>query len=109
MVGIGLGQVLRLNVVAFPPTPCFGTIGFLNGNGVAPPNSASKNVSLNPGQADFVDLTAASLGIQFGQRMELQPVVMVTAAPNGASACQASAEVFDVFTLRTSAVLAPQP
>jgi hypothetical protein len=108
MAGIGLGQVLRLNVVAYPPDPCFGSIGFRDSSGqVLLPGL--KNVSLNPGSADFVDLTAASLGVQFGQRMELQPVVMVTPGPNGASACQASAEVFEVFTSRTLAVLTPQP
>jgi hypothetical protein len=107
MVGIGLGQVLRLNVVAFPPSPCNATIGFLNSNGVAPPNSIPKVVTLSPGQASFVDLTAASQGIQFGQRMEFQPVVTVTSGPTSASACGVSAEVFDVITLRTTAILWP--
>lgn len=102
MVGIGLGQVLRLNLVAWPPDPCFATIGFLDVNGqVLQPGF--KNVSLNPGQANFVEVTAGSLGIQLGQRIELQPVVTVTPGPNGSSACKASAEVFDVLTLRTSA------
>lgn len=108
MVGIGLGQVLRLNVVAFPPDPCIATIGFLNSNGATPQPLPGKTVTLNPGQAAFVDLTAASLGIQFGQRAEFQPVVMLAQTANG-TACQASAEVFDTFTGRTSALLIPQP
>src|SRR3974390_2884802 len=90
MIGLAAGQTARLNVVAFPTNPCNATIGFLNSNGVAPPNSVSKFVSLSPGQASFVDLTAASLGIQFGQRREFQPVVTLIPIADETSQCSAS-------------------
>ena len=65
MVGIGGGQTLRLNVVAYPPEPCFATIGFLGNAGQQPPNSPTKTVNLTSGQADFVDLHAASVGSEW--------------------------------------------
>ncbi len=108
MAGIALGQVLRLNVVAFPPDPCSATIGFLDSNGVPMPEP-DKSVYLNPGEAAFIDLPAGALGIQFGQRAELQPVVTLQPAPNGSSACQATVEVYDRFSGRTWTMLYPQP
>ena len=68
-----------------------------------PPN---KIVNLNPGQADFLDVSAASLGLRFGQRVELRPVVTLTSDPN-ASACLANAEAYDPLSGRTWA-LQPQ-
>jgi hypothetical protein len=55
MLGIGGGQTLRLNVVAYPPTPCFATIGFLDNIGQQLPNLPTKTVNLTSGPADFVD------------------------------------------------------
>jgi hypothetical protein len=109
MAGIALGQVLRLNVVAYPPSPCSATIGFLNHNGQWPQPNPDKTVFLNPGEADFIDLPAAALGIQAGARREFQPVVTLESAPNGVSACQATAEVYDKSSGRTSTVLYPIP
>ena len=108
MAGIALGQVLRLNVVAFPPDPCSATIGFLGANG-SPQPAPDKTVFLNPGEAAFVDLPAGLLGLQFGQRAELQPVVTLQPAPNGSSSCRATAEVWDRFSGRTWTMLSPQP
>ena len=108
MAGIALGQVLRLNVVAFPPNPCSAAIGFLNSGGLPTPQP-DKTVYLNPGEAAFIDLPAALLGLQFGQRAELQPVVTLQPAPNGSSACQATAEVYDRFSGRTWTMMFPQP
>jgi hypothetical protein len=108
MVGIALGQVLRLNVVAFPPVPCFAQLGFVNNSGTPP--FPSKTVTLQPGQADFLDVSAASLGIGFGHRAELSPVASVMPGPNAApSVCLANAEVFDSFSGRTTAWLPGTP
>jgi len=109
MAGIALGQILRVNVVAFPPDPCSATLGFLDQNGTPVPQP-DKTVSLNPGQADFLDITAASLGVQFGHRVELQPVVTVMQVPPGpnanpSSVCVANVEVFDPVTGRTWSLL----
>ena len=109
MVGIALGQVLRLNVVAFPPNPCSATIGFLNHNGQVPQPQPGKTVFLNPGEAAFVDLSAAALGIPAVQRREFQPVVTLESAPNGFSACQATAEVYDKASGMTVTLLLPSP
>jgi len=112
MVGIALGQILRLNVVAFPPTPCSATLGFRGSNGNTPQPVPDKTVTLNPGQADFLDISAASLGVQFGHRVELRPVVTVlqtvSAASSAPSVCSASVEVYDPITGRTWA-FSPMP
>ncbi len=108
MAGIALGQVLRLNVVAFPPDPCSAVIGFLGANGQPQPEP-DKTVYLNPGEAAFVDLSAGALGLAFGQRAELQPVVTLQPGANGSSACQATAEVWDRFSGRTWTLMQPQP
>jgi hypothetical protein len=109
MAGIALGQVLRLNVVAFPPVPCSATIGFRTSNGQVPQPTPDKTVYLNPGEAAFIDLPAGALGLQFGQRAELQPVVTLQPAPNGSSSCRATAEVYDRFSGRTWTLLQPIP
>jgi|SRR5271169_4329682 len=98
MVGIGGGQTLRLNVVAYPPNPCNATIGFLGNAGQEPPNSPRKTVNLTAGQADFVDLPAVAVGIRVGQRAEFQPVVTLTPFEDQMSQCGVSAEIFDSAT-----------
>jgi hypothetical protein len=96
------GQTMRLNVVAFPPAPCMATLSFADKNGN--PLGASQPVNVSPGTGAYVDLTADALGLQLGQRLDVQPMVTVT-APIGAaaisSACQASVEVFDRLSGRT--------
>ncbi|HTA70095.1 MAG TPA: hypothetical protein VK776_17525, partial [Bryobacteraceae bacterium] len=62
---------------------------------------------LSQGHADFLDMAGASLVGQFGQRAELRPVV--TILPGAASACVATAEVYDPFTGRTWALWPPNP
>lgn len=44
MIGIAHGQTLQINVVAFPPNPCFAQLGFqdINGN----PVGTTLNVAL---------------------------------------------------------------
>jgi len=111
MAGIALGQVLRLNVVAFPPNPCSAAIGFLGANGQVPQPDPGKTVYLNPGEAAFVDLPAGTLGLPFGQRAELQPVVTLIPQPepSAASECAATAEVYDRLSGRTWTLMQPQP
>jgi hypothetical protein len=105
MAGIALGQVLRLNVVAYPPNPCSAQLSFVNASGNPVP-IGDKIVNLSPGQAAFLDVSAASLGVGFGHRVELRPVVSMMPGPNAApSVCLANAEVFDSFSGRTSAWL----
>jgi hypothetical protein len=106
MVGLAAGETLRLNVVAFPPDPCIATIGFLNHDGGVPPSNSLQTVALQPGQADLVDLTAASLGIQPGGRREFQPVVSLAAGAQ--NACGASVELFNSAT-GVSQVAIPTP
>jgi hypothetical protein len=105
LAGIAPGQTLRLNVVAFPNGPCKAQLSFVDRNG-APQPPPNKIVNLNLGQADFLDVSAASLGLPFGQRVELRPVVTLTSDPN-ASACLANAEAYDPLSGRTWA-LQPQ-
>ena len=121
MQGLALGQVLRLNVVAYPPSPayppnpCVAALSFAdrNGNAVGP----ATTVSLNPGQSASLDLNGGAvvtrLGTSsfplFGQRAEVRPVVTLVPTP-AANACQASTEVFDTFTGRTwSYAIPPGP
>jgi hypothetical protein len=97
--GVAWGQVLRLNVVAHPPQPCFAQLSFVDANG-NPAGPAPSQVNLGPGQAAFLDLAAAGL-VGIGQRAELQPVVTVLSSATAPSGCVATAEVYDQFTGRT--------
>jgi hypothetical protein len=54
-VGLTFEQTARLNVVAHPPNPCAGTLGFIDPSGIAiiPPNPqqpGQKSVDLPGGQ-----------------------------------------------------------
>jgi hypothetical protein len=102
MAGSHWAQVLRLNVVAFPTGPWKAQLRFVDRDGL-PQGPPDKTVTMNPEPADFLDVNAASLGLQFGQRVELRPVVGLTSDPNS-SACAANAEAFDPFTGRTWAL-----
>jgi len=100
--GLALGQTMQLIVSAFPNTACSATLGFADVNGN--PVGATKQVNLQPGQTDSLELHADELGPAPGQRKEIQPLVspLVSAAavPTN-SACQATSEVFDSLTGRT--------
>jgi len=97
MLGVTSVQTVRLNVVAFPPNPCIGTISWGDGNGNAIGTSLA--VQLAGGQATHLDLPG---GGAFGQRADVRPVVTVTGG-----ACIASAEVYNKITKATRAVYFP--
>ncbi|HYL39537.1 MAG TPA: hypothetical protein VEV17_26705 [Bryobacteraceae bacterium] len=104
MLGVTLLDTVRLNVVAFPPTPCIGTISFVDANGNQIGNS--KAVQLAAGQgATFLDLPGNAVVSALGQRVEVRPVVALT----GGSACIASAEVYGNVTGATHVYYPPNP
>lgn len=104
MIGVALGQTLRVNVVAVLGSPCSAMLGFVDRNGlpIGPPN---KSVNLAAGQAAFLDLNANTLLAAFGQRAEVRPVAAPQPGPVP-SLCSATAEVFDNF-LGLSQVMVP--
>ena len=109
--GVSWGQVLRLNIVEWPPSPvrgviCVAQLSFVDKLGNAA-GSAPKMVNLSSGHADFLDVAGASLVAHFGQRTELRPVV--TMLPGAPSVCAATAEVYDQFSGRTWALWPPSP
>ena len=76
------------------------TLSFANGAGNL--IGTSLNVSLNPGQSAPLDLNSSVLGLQRGQRIEVQPKITLQVPVNsGSSACGATSEVFDQATGRT--------
>ena len=97
MLGVTSLQTVRLNVVAFPPDPCIGTISWGDKNGT--PIGTSLPVQLSAGEATHLDLPG---GGPLGQRAEVRPVVTVTGG-----ACIASAEVYSKTTGATRAVYYP--
>lgn len=103
LLGLTLFETLRLNVVAYPPSPCVAQLSFVDINGN--PIGTTISVNLSNGEAASLDLNGNSLVMRFGQRAEVQPVV--TLNPLVASACQASAEIVDQFSGRTLAYTMP--
>jgi hypothetical protein len=97
MLGVTAVQTVRLNLVAFPPDPCIGTIGWVDMNGTQ--IGTSMAVQLSAGQATHLDLPGGGV---LGSRAEVRPVVVV----NG-GACIASAEVYNTTTKATRAVYFP--
>src|ERR1700690_752918 len=97
MLGVTSLQTVRLNVVAFPPVPCIGTISWSDDNGT--PIGTSMAVQLGVGEATHLDLPG---GGALGSRAEVRPVVTVIAG-----ACIASAEVYAKANGETRAVYYP--
>ena len=91
MIGIVHGQTLQINVVAFPPDPCFAVLGFQDVNGN--PLGTTLNVSLQAGESASLALNGNTLTSVLGKRVEVQPTVAVAAGVT--SRCNATAEVFD--------------
>jgi hypothetical protein len=111
--GVAWGQVLRLNLVAWPPSPiapgpCLAQLSFVDQSG-NPAGPAPKAVNLSSGHADFLAVAGASLVRQFGQRAELRPVVAILPGAAAPSVCAATAEVYDQFSGRTWAWWPPSP
>ncbi len=105
-VGAGEFQTIRLNVLAHPPQPCFGILGFVDSNGN--PIGRTLPVSLNPGQAAFLDLPGALLPPSVFGRVEVLPVL--TPLPGAVPGeCVTSVEVYDQFTGWTHAFYPPGP
>ena len=115
--GLAGGETMRIVAVAIPTDPCTGTLSFADHTGA--PIGPSLPVNLAPGHGMPLDVTAASLGVQTDQRIEVQPKFTLTspvsAAANPArSACALTAEVFDsttgrTFTYQTALVTSPRP
>ncbi len=97
MLGVTSAQTGRLNVVAYPPVPCIGTINWVDKNGT--PVGTALAVQLGASQATHLDLPG---GGALGQRAEVRPAVTV----NG-GACIASVEIFNTTTKATRAVYFP--
>jgi hypothetical protein len=91
MIGITRGQTLQINLVAYPPDPCFAQLGFQNSGGN--PVGTTSAVMLQPGESASLAINGNSLTNTVGQRVQLLPTV--TPVAGVANACQASAEVFD--------------
>ena len=91
MIGLVRGQTLQINLVAYPPDPCFATLGFqdINGN----PLGTTTTAELQAGQSASLTLNGNSLTNVPGQRVEVQPTVAVAAGI--VSQCGASAEIYD--------------
>jgi hypothetical protein len=111
-VGLTFAQTARLNVVAHPPSPCAGTLGFMDPSGIAiiPPGqpvSGPVPVNLPGGQATYLDLTGIDAATATGrQRPEVVGVFMPTTAPQS---CIVSLEVFDRITGWTRIFVPPGP
>jgi hypothetical protein len=116
-VGLTAEQTARFSVVAHPPNPCIGTMGFIDtsANQLLPPTS----VTLQPNQAISVDVSGefvsnSALG---GPRPEVIGVFTPTTsaatppgtAPLPANACLPSLEVFDQLTGYTRVLVPPGP
>ncbi len=115
-IGLGLGQTAHLvaGPVAVPPgVPVEATLGFvdIDGNDVVPP----MKTKLNPGQTAALDFNADILITEFGQRVEVRPVLTPISSAAGISAAdvapeipavQGSVEVIDNIT-KLGTVLVP--
>ena len=83
------GQVLRLNLVTWPPTPvCIAQLSIVDKLG-NPAGPAPKMVNLSAGHADFLDVAVDRIVTQFGQRTELRPVVTILPGAAAPSVCVA--------------------
>jgi hypothetical protein len=94
--GLAGGQSMRLIATAYPPNACAATLSFADSKGN--PTGTSLQVNLRPGQSVPLDFNSSILSLQPGQRIEVQPKVMVQSS---GSSCGATAEVFDQATGRT--------
>jgi hypothetical protein len=107
MVGITRGQTLQINLVAYPPDPCFAQLGFQNSSGN--PVGASQTVSLQPGQSASLTINGNTLTDLAGQRVQLLPTVtpiaVVSTTVPPPNQCVASAEVIDTALAATTVLI----
>lgn len=102
-VGVGFLQTLRLNVVAAPPDPCFGTLSFTDTEGN--PIGASSPVRLTAGQATFIDLQGAAVAGDSGHE---EVMAVFTQTPGVApGVCIPSVEVYSQLTGTTQVLIPP--
>jgi hypothetical protein len=99
--GLAAGETMRIVATAVGPNSCVATLSFADkkGNRIGP----SLVLNLPPGQSKPLDLTAESISIAPGQRVQAQPVLTLagqTGVPNSTS-CAVASVVFDQTTGRT--------
>jgi hypothetical protein len=108
MIGITRGQTLQINVVAYPPDPCFAQLGFQDSNGN--PIGATSAVALQAGQSASLSINGNTLAGSVGQRVEVLPTVVPTVVVSSTATppnqCVASAEIID-NVLGVTSVLIP--
>ncbi len=100
-VGVGFLQTVRLNVVAYPPDPCFGTLSFTDVEGN--PIRGSTPVRLTAGQATFIDLPGTAVPSDSGHGEVMAQFAQAVGA--GPGACIPSVEVYDQLTGTTQAIM----
>ena len=106
-VGLTFEQTARLNVVAHPPNPCIGSIGFIDPSGKA--INEPVPVSLMAGQATFLDLTGLAAGTALGSE---RPEVIGVFVPSPATApgvCIPGVEGWGRITGYTRVFIPPGP
>jgi hypothetical protein len=106
-VGLTFEQTARLNVVAHPPNPCFGSIGFIDPSGRA--INEPVPVSLMAGQATFLDLTGPAAGTSLGSERPEVIGVFVSSPTTAPGVCIPSVEIFDRVTGWTRVLVPPGP
>ena len=104
-VGVGFLQTVRLNVVAFPPNSCSGTLSFTDTEGN--PMGTPKSVSLTGGQASFIDLPGTAIPSDSGHGEVMAAFTQTPGAAPGA--CIPSVEVYDTLTGGTQVTVNPGP
>ena len=95
-LGGSFGQIMRIMVSAYPPDPCSVAVGFRAGE-TSPPDP-DRTFNLAAGQSAFADLDLSKLAGRFGVRVEVTARVVILSGR-----CSASAEMFEVFSGRTTA------
>ena len=108
-LGLIFEQTARLSVVAHPPNPCIGTLGFTDTSGN--PIGSPTPVNLAANQAIFVDLPGFQAGTALNSsRPEVigvfTPAVTTTAPPG---VCIPSIEIYDQITGYTRVLIPPGP
>ena len=116
LLGIGIGQTLRLNAVATEGgAGCEATVSFVDQNGTPVGRDPGPHqLNLRPGQAGFADLPSSLMLSRVGQRMELRPVIaFAEISPTTGAApptdCTFGVELFDSTTGFSRVFTNPDP